>query len=584
MNMDLSPKTRNILDLTLEIICLLTAEDCVVMKKTGEYISHSSVPRMPVEYIRGQNPGAEPSNNPQNHERNKEQQILELSNQIISLLTGEVPIRCEDVTVHLSMEEWEYLEGHRDLYKNMTEDRQAQQSADDQGSEVVIRSAESERSCQVPSDASSSGKVTIKACRASKTSGGVKKFKSGLKRNKLQKNTNKPAKAPGPISASLGKEETDISNPTDHTQPELTSASVKEAPLEEKKPSETDIEKPGEEEAECPSGHVKEELASNEEGKMADVEESAPTELLETEYTIIVKDEPDLREDRDPVDVDTNTSSDIQESDCLSIHIKEESTSSDEGSLSDTDISTPTEQSQTENSFTCPQCDESFTDKSSFVKHQWSHMGKRPISCSDCGKCFNRFSDLANHQRIHAGDEPFSCLECGKCFTKRSNLVRHQCIHVVEKQFSCTVCGKNFTRASYLAKHQKIHTGEKPFSCSDCGKCFRLSTQLILHQRTHTGEKPYPCALCGKCFKQSSQLAMHQRTHTGEKPFYCIECGKCFAVKSNLVAHQKIHVGRKAFSCFECFTCKASLVIHPDVDTGKKIFSCTQCGKCFAQK
>ncbi|XP_073453867.1 uncharacterized protein [Aquarana catesbeiana] len=72
-----------------------------------------------------------------------------------------------------------------------------------------------------------------------------------------------------------------------------------------------------------------------------------------------------------------------------------------------------------------------------------------------------------------------------------------------------------------------------------------------------TNDDVFPCPECGKCFKWKSNLNVHRRTHTGEKPYSCSECGKCFIQKSHLLLHQRSHTGEKPFSCPKCGKCFA---------------------------
>ncbi|XP_073412854.1 gastrula zinc finger protein XlCGF66.1-like [Dendrobates tinctorius] len=115
MNKDRGKMAERILNLTLEIIFHLTGEDYTLVKTSSDRCqSPVSEGR---EGTMSPIPGPPPHH--QIHEDINAQKILELTNKMIELLTGEVPIRCQDVTVYLSMEEWEYLEGHKDRYQEV---------------------------------------------------------------------------------------------------------------------------------------------------------------------------------------------------------------------------------------------------------------------------------------------------------------------------------------------------------------------------------------------------------------------------------------------------------------------------------
>ncbi|XP_075071596.1 uncharacterized protein LOC142160633 [Mixophyes fleayi] len=107
MDKDRSHKTDGILNLTLEIIYLLTGEEYIVVKKTSdERVTLSSHLHVSERLSRTQNPAqvTVPSPHSLIHEKNNDHKILQLTNKIIQLLTGE---------------EWEYLEGHKALYKDV---------------------------------------------------------------------------------------------------------------------------------------------------------------------------------------------------------------------------------------------------------------------------------------------------------------------------------------------------------------------------------------------------------------------------------------------------------------------------------
>ncbi|XP_040294474.1 gastrula zinc finger protein XlCGF53.1-like [Bufo bufo] len=104
MERDRDKMAESIINLTLEILFRLTGEDYTVVKKTSNELCQGPVSEgcgRTLSSITG------PPPHPLIHEEINREKILELTNKMIELLTGEVPIRCQDVTIHFSMEEWD---------------------------------------------------------------------------------------------------------------------------------------------------------------------------------------------------------------------------------------------------------------------------------------------------------------------------------------------------------------------------------------------------------------------------------------------------------------------------------------------
>uniref|UniRef100_A0A8C5MLW2 Uncharacterized protein n=1 Tax=Leptobrachium leishanense TaxID=445787 RepID=A0A8C5MLW2_9ANUR len=562
--------SQRVLDLTLEMIFLLTGEGHMVVK-IHEMVTDSSRHQISEGHGRSQSFNMEPPPSSGIHEK-----ILELSNQVIRLLTGEVPIRCEDVTVYFSMEEWEYVERHKELYEDiMMEDHQPVITLDQSVS------AESHTPASLPDTGT--------------------ERKTYNEEKALNKET--PAQAESLATEGRHVPEKDIYPTTVQTPPymkeepascdeEILTDSVMYKPPEHTEYSPPDMKtEPGscDEQTEYTADNFGEYLETD---PMGINHSESLIESRETDHSVYYIDPLTHNSVYKGHSVPPSKMEKVSynESDLV---IYETNMGEEPFSLILCgDNSTPESalkhlyvypEGQT---FSCPECGEHFTDGIALTNHQRIHTRRKQFQCNECGKCLTQASHLSAHKIIHTGEKPFKCTECGKCFTQASNLATHTRIHTGEKPFKCPECGKCFTLASHLAIHKVIHTGEKPFKCPECGKCFTRAPHLVAHKRIHTGEKPFKCPECGKCFIQASSLSKHNKLHTGEKPFKCLECGKCFSQASSLSNHKMIHTGEKPFKCPECgkcFTRASSLAVHKRIHTGEKTFKCAECGKCFTQ-
>ncbi|XP_072279716.1 oocyte zinc finger protein XlCOF8.4-like [Pyxicephalus adspersus] len=437
MEKERSHMTERILNLTLEIIYLLTGEDYVIVKRpSDDHMTH-----VPQSGRRTQSPTTEPPTSAIT-DLNNDKKILEVTQKIIELLTGEIPIMCQNVAVSFPKEERNDMGKNKDTMMEsqppLTSTNGSRNTPERCPRPLYSRDSPQEHQ-KIPQE-DQYKKLIVKA----EDEDGMHVMEYGpCKEEEI------------PIEISTGTREA----PRDVKVEEEDEGNVRIK--EEETPTEISTD------GQCIKNGIEDPMTPNLHSVRPsnDVLSDPPTPggILPAHSSLITHNTDHREDEKFPCYLCGKC---FTRNETLTIHHR---------------------------SYTrekpCSVCGKCFLRKLCLINEERPAAGEKLYSCSECGKCFTQKSGLNYHLRVHTGVKPYSCSHCDKCFVDKNGLLLHLRTHTGEKPYSCSECGKCFSVSSTLAKHKRTHTGEKPYSCSECGKCFTTSTGFIKHKKTHTGKK-----------------------------------------------------------------------------------------------
>lgn len=216
--------------------------------------------------------------------------------------------------------------------------------------------------------------------------------------------------------------------------------------------------------------------------------------------------------------------------------------------------------------YSCIKCDETFKHFTNLNRHVNIHYPN--TICPLCGKPFADSNRMDAHMKIHETDanELFKCPRCDEKFPTRYEKNKHVAKHNTLKH-RCPYCSEAFKSYSSKLNHLKdFHDKKIKYPCNFCSAVFGMCNQRTKHIRqVHIKEKTFACELCPYAFVTHSQLRAHMVRHGGERKYQCQICKKAYARRYTLREHMRIHENDKRFTCLYCnnaFVQKCSLKSH----------------------
>ncbi|XP_053544670.1 oocyte zinc finger protein XlCOF7.1 isoform X2 [Bombina bombina] len=446
------------LNYALEIIYLLTGEEYTVVKKSS---GHSSA-----------------------HQ-----------------LSREVPIKSDDVAVYFSMEEWEYIEGHKEVYKD-----------------VMKETDEAPNTLEIPEHPPPDPVlITEEGAEPRDEKQDIQKVE--MCPDSSADLTEPDDEHPEPVS----NQEADVTDINDVTWPAVQSEPCADLPAENLDDN----------------SNIEEYEAKAEEKEVVKVviksENCADPYEEDIDFVSLIEEEDEEEQEEkyiQKIKIPTSTCAEqlFQSHEFGKCNLLEESHKAvgsldgligDNTSLSQGIQGAPfkTSSSRGKGNSTSIYYQEQATpttSKSFLAINKDGIEEKMQITSSNCAKIVNPQSDFPLYQAPPRLEKYSLYSGYNKHFSSQTSLHKDHRTYPAVKPNMCHICGKNFSKKSNLVAHQRTHTGEKPYRCSECGKEFAWKSNLEVHKRSHTGEKPYSCNHCGRPFAYKTQLLTHQRSHFRE--------------------------------------------------------------------